>query len=54
MARSPTTAPPDQRAHSAERRQLTVLFSDLIDSTRLASELDPEDWDDVLRAYRRR
>ena len=35
----------------AERRQLTVLFCDLVDSTRLAGQLDPEDWRDVLRAY---
>ena len=27
----------------AERRQLTVLFCDLVDSTRLARQLDPED-----------
>jgi class 3 adenylate cyclase len=35
----------------AERRQLTVLFCDLVDSTRLASELDPEDYREVVRAY---
>jgi class 3 adenylate cyclase len=28
----------------AERRQLTVMFCDLVDSTKLASHLDPEDW----------
>src|SRR5215467_1758883 len=28
----------------AERRQLTVLFCDLVDSTRLSSKLDPEDY----------
>ena len=54
MARSPAMAPSDKRAHSAERRQLTILFADLMDSTQLSSELDPEDWDDVLRAYQRR
>jgi hypothetical protein len=37
----------------AERRQLTVLFCDLVDSTRLSSQLDPEDWRDVVRAYQR-
>lgn len=31
-----------------------MLFADLMDSTRLSSELDPEDWDDILRAYQRR
>jgi class 3 adenylate cyclase/predicted ATPase len=35
----------------AERRQLTVLFCDLVDSTALASRLDPEDLRDVVRAY---
>ncbi len=38
--------PPD-----AERRQLTVMFCDLVDSTKLSSQLDPEDWRDVVRAY---
>jgi class 3 adenylate cyclase/predicted ATPase len=38
--------PPD-----AERRQLTVLFCDLVDSTVLASQLDPEDLREVVRAY---
>jgi hypothetical protein len=38
-------------AADAERRQLTVLFCDVIDSTVLASELDPEDLRDVVRAY---
>ena len=36
---------------AAERRQLTVLFCDLVDSTALASQLDPEDWRGVVRAY---
>ena len=35
----------------AERRQLTVLFCDLVDSTRLARKLDPEDWRNVVQAY---
>jgi class 3 adenylate cyclase len=35
----------------AERRQLTVLFCDLVDSTTLASQLDPEDLRAVVRAY---
>jgi class 3 adenylate cyclase len=40
------SAPPE-----AERRQLTVLFCDLVDSTALASQLDPEDLREVVRAY---
>src|SRR5881409_3590373 len=41
-------APP---APEAERRQLTVMFCDLVDSTRLSSQLDPEDWREVVRKY---
>ena len=43
-------APPTPEA---ERRQLTVMFCDLVDSTRLSSQRDPEDWRDVVRAYQR-
>jgi class 3 adenylate cyclase len=39
------------QAPDAERRQLTVLFCDLVDSTVLASQLDPEAWREVVRAY---
>jgi class 3 adenylate cyclase len=35
----------------AERRQLTVLFCDLVDSTQLAQQLDPEDYRAMVRAY---
>ncbi len=35
----------------AERRQLTVMFVDLVGSSALASALDPEDMREVLRAY---
>src|SRR6516162_2707876 len=35
----------------AERRQLTVMFCDLVDSTQLSSQLDPEEYRDVVRAY---
>jgi TOMM system kinase/cyclase fusion protein len=41
----------EPRAPEAERRQLTVLFCDLVDSTALASQLDPEEWREVVRAY---
>jgi class 3 adenylate cyclase/predicted ATPase len=44
---APTVPPPPD----AERRQLTVMFCDLVDSTKHASQLDPEDWRDVVRAY---
>ena len=35
----------------AERRQLTVMFCDFVASTKLASQLDPEEYRDVVRAY---
>ena len=35
----------------AERRQLTVMFCDLVDSTALSAQLDPEDLRQVVRAY---
>jgi class 3 adenylate cyclase len=35
----------------AERRQLTVMFCDLVDSTRHSSQLDPEEYRDMVRAY---
>jgi class 3 adenylate cyclase len=41
----------DHAAPEAERRQLTVLFCDLVDSTALSSQLDPEDLREVVRAY---
>ncbi len=39
------------RTEGAERRQLTVLFCDLVASTALATRLDPEDWREVLASY---
>ena len=41
----------ERRTLEAERRQLTVLFCDLVDSTALAGQLDPEDLREVIRAY---
>jgi class 3 adenylate cyclase/predicted ATPase len=38
-------------APEAERRQLTVMFCDLVDSTQLSGRLDPEEYRDVVRAY---
>ncbi len=37
----------------AERCQLTVMFCDLVDSTVLSGQLDPEDLREVVRAYQR-
>ncbi|MDO9015245.1 MAG: adenylate/guanylate cyclase domain-containing protein [Polynucleobacter sp.] len=41
---------PPERDQS-ERRQLTVMFCDLVDSTALSSRLDPEDLQDVIRRF---
>src|ERR1700720_3636967 len=46
----PATAP---RTEGAERRQLTVMFSDLVGSTALSARLDPEDLREVIAAYHR-
>ena len=40
-------------ACEAERRQLTVMFCDLVGSTQLAARLDPEDFREVITAYHR-
>jgi class 3 adenylate cyclase/DNA-binding winged helix-turn-helix (wHTH) protein/tetratricopeptide (TPR) repeat protein len=45
---TPATRPP---APGAERRQLTVLFCDAVDSTTLAGRLDPEDYRAVMMRY---
>ena len=43
--------PVEPLALEAERRQLTVMFCDLVGSTQLSERLDPEDYRDVVRAY---
>jgi predicted ATPase/class 3 adenylate cyclase len=56
-ATTPATAAPAAVAGKAslepeaERRQLTVMFVDLVDSTALAARLDPEEMAEVLRTY---
>ena len=45
------TPEPVRNAPEAERRQLTVMFCDLADSTKLSQQLDPEDLREVVRAY---
>jgi hypothetical protein len=43
----PNVAPEDR----AERRQVTVMFSDLVGSTALSARMDPEDFREVISAY---
>ena len=45
-------AAPDVAAASGERRQLTVMFCDLVGSTALSEKLDPEELRSLLHAYR--
>ena len=42
------SVPAEPRPPEAERRQLTVMFCDLVDSTKLSSQLDPEDYREVI------
>ena len=48
---APAGAPATARPAGAERRQLTVMFCDLVDSTALVARLDPEDTREVISAY---
>jgi class 3 adenylate cyclase/predicted ATPase len=41
----------DAAKDAAERRQVTVMFSDLVGSTALAARMDPEDLQEVISAY---
>src|ERR1700687_1261121 len=43
------TAPPT----AGERRHLTVLFCDLVGSTEIAAQLDPEEWRETVAGYQR-
>ena len=50
VAAAPAPAEPTREAE-AELRHLTVLFCDLVGSTELAAQLDPEELREVLDAY---
>ena len=47
----PTAAPPAEPV--GERRQVTVMFSDLVGSTALSARMDPEDLREVISAYQK-
>jgi len=49
-ASSAPSASPEDRA---ERRQVTVMFSDLVGSTALSARMDPEDLREVISAYQK-
>jgi class 3 adenylate cyclase len=44
------SAPPEDRA---ERRQVTVMFSDLVGSTALSARMDPEDLREIITSYQK-
>ena len=49
---SPVKSPkPEREAPAGERRQLTVMFCDLVGSTALSEQLDPEELQAVVRTY---
>src|SRR5215831_17401595 len=46
---APTVTPPGEAA--GERRHVTVMFCDLVDSTHISAKLDAEEWRDLVGAY---
>jgi class 3 adenylate cyclase len=54
LVSTPKTVPPDEGPASsadAERRQLTVMFCDLVGSTALSTQMDPEDLRDIITSF---
>jgi class 3 adenylate cyclase len=55
LASAHPVSPPESQigppSTEGQRRQLTVLFCDLIGSTELAAQMDPEDWCTVMAVY---
>jgi class 3 adenylate cyclase/predicted ATPase len=49
----PAVAAPARYSRPIERRQLSVLFCDLVGSTALSARLDPEDFSAIIAGYRR-
>jgi class 3 adenylate cyclase/tetratricopeptide (TPR) repeat protein len=55
LTATPASAPPPASAPAqAERRQLTVMFCDLVGSTALSTGMDPEDLRDVITSFQNR
>jgi class 3 adenylate cyclase len=50
----PAAPIPLSGSQTAERRQVTVMFSDLVGSTALAARMDPEDLREVISGYQKR
>src|ERR1700688_1414117 len=52
-AKPTSCAPASSSGDSAERRQLTVMFCDLVVSTAMSARLDPEDLRGIISVYQR-
>jgi class 3 adenylate cyclase len=52
-ATTTSSAPSAHPEERAERRQVTVMFSDLVGSTALSARMDPEDLREVISAYQK-
>jgi class 3 adenylate cyclase len=50
---APSAAAPVVPHEAAERRQVTVMFSDVVGSTALSARMDPEDLREVISAYQK-
>jgi class 3 adenylate cyclase/tetratricopeptide (TPR) repeat protein len=50
----PGTGLPPKLQDAAERRQLTIMFCDLVESTALSTRLDPEDLREIISDYHQR
>jgi len=50
---APPAATSSTPQDAAERRQVTVMFSDLVGSTGLAARMDPEDLREIISAYQK-
>ena len=46
-------AEPRETSLTGERRHLTVLFCDLVGSTEITTQLDPEEWRELVESYHR-
>ncbi|MGI9325389.1 MAG: adenylate/guanylate cyclase domain-containing protein, partial [Pseudomonadales bacterium] len=50
---APSSLTPSAAAADPERRQITVMFCDLVGSTQLSAQIDPEDLAELYQVYRR-
>jgi hypothetical protein len=53
LAGASVNAEPRESSLTGERRHLTVLFCDLVGSSAIAAQLDPEEWRDLVANYQR-